>query len=197
MDTASGSSAGPSHLVTALGWLRRFVETFPSRRLFVPHTAAGDVHAAAYNEETFRLLGEFIRRHGSVRPGRSNEVVSATTIADYISAIRAFRSREAGYNLLVSGGNLRLPRQIQQMRREDGPKGQRGLARGLTSRLLRRLCSTPACERVTGRGKLRWAVLWVGHDLLLRGGELGRPENKEFRPRSGRDDRRCRMGCPL
>lgn len=183
MDTASGSKAGPSHLVTAPGWLRRFVETVPSRRLFVPHTAAGDIHAAAYNEETILLRGEFIRRNGSVRPGRSDEVLSATTIVDYVSAIRAFRSREAGYNLLVSGGNLRLPRQIQQMRREDGgPKEQRGLARGMTSRFLRRLCSTPACESMTGRGKLRWAVLWVGHNLLLQDGGLGRPDIKESTP---------------
>ena len=185
VDTASGSGAGPAHLSTALGWLRRFVETFPSRQLFVPHEVAGDVRAAAYNEETFRLLSEVIRRHGSVRPGRSREVVSAATIADYISALRAFRSREAGYSLLVPGGNLRLPKQLQQMRKEDGPAGQRSLARGLSSRLLRRLCTSPACERLTGRGLLRWAVIWVGHNLLLRGGELGRPENKEFDPALG------------
>lgn len=176
-----GSASGePSHLRTALGWLRRFVEALPSRRLFVPHEGAGDVHAAAYNEETFRLLAEFIRRHGSVRAGAQGATVSSAAISDYISAIRAFRSREAGYNLLVSGGNLRLPPQLKQMRREDGPTGARELQRALTARLLRRLCNQHTFDRVSLHGVLRWAVLWGGHNLLLRGGEFGCVDNKEF-----------------
>mmetsp|Transcript_35760 Transcript_35760/g.86829 ORF Transcript_35760/g.86829 Transcript_35760/m.86829 type:complete len:479 (-) Transcript_35760:433-1869(-) len=181
-----GSSSGePSHLRTALGWLRRFTEVLPSRVLFVPHVGAGDVHAAAYNEETFRLFAEFVRRHGSVRPGANGAVVSSAAISDYISAIRAFRSREAGYNLLVSGGNLRLPPQLKQMRREDGPAGARELQRALSARLLRRLCCLPAFDRRSFRGVLRWAVLWGGHNLLLRGGEFGCVDNKEFSPAYG------------
>jgi len=44
LHTSHGSASGePSHLRTALGWLRRFVEVLPSRRLFVPHTGAGEV----------------------------------------------------------------------------------------------------------------------------------------------------------
>lgn len=185
VDTASaGGAAGPSHLHTALGWLRRFVDTFPSRQLFVPHEGAGDVHAAAYNEETFRMIGEFIRRHGSVRPGHAGATVSAATISDYISALRAHRSLQAGYNLLVAGGNLRLPKQMQHMRREDGPAGQRALARGMTARLLRRLVPL-AFERLSRGGRLRWAALWVGHNLLLRGGELGRVDNRGFDAAAG------------
>lgn len=182
---AAGGEAGPSHLATALGWLRRFVAAFPSRELFVAHAGAGDVHAAAYNEETFRLFGEFVRKHGSVRPGTLGKVVSASTIADYISALRAHRSLQAGYNLLVSGGNLRLPRQMQQMRREDGPAGQRALSRGMTARLLRRLLPLATFDRQTRRGRLRWAVLWVAHNLLLRGGELGKVDNRVFDSATG------------
>lgn len=181
-----GSASGePSHLRTALGWLRRFSEVVPSRRLFVPHKGAGDVHAAAYNEETFRLFAEFVRRHGSVRAGARGETVSSTAISDYISAIRAFRSREAGYNLLVNGGNLRLPPQLKQMRREDGPTGARALQRALSARLLRRLCHRTGFDRRSFRGILRWAILWGGHNLLLRGGEFGCVDNKEFVPAYG------------
>lgn len=37
-DTLSaGGVAGPGHLQTALGWLRRFVKAFPSRRLLMPY----------------------------------------------------------------------------------------------------------------------------------------------------------------
>lgn len=179
--SSHGSASGePSHLRTALGWLRRFTEVLPSRVLFVPHDGAGDVHAAAYNEETFRLFAEFVRRHGSVRPGAQGTTVSSAAISDYISALRAFRSREAGYNLLVSGGNLRLPPQLKQMRREDGPAGARELQRALSARLLRRLSQRPDFDRVSSRGVLRWAVLWGGHNLLLRGGEFGCVDNRAF-----------------
>ena len=188
MHTAHGSASGAaSHLGTALRWMKRFVEALPSRRLFVRHEGAGDVHAAAYNEETFRLFAEFVRRHGSVRPGARGAVVSAATISDYVSALRAFRSREVGYNLLVAGGNLRLPLQMRQMRREDGPAGQRELSRGLTSRILRRLC-TGASSFDRGHTRyavMRWAILWGGHNLLLRGGEFGTVEGKLFVPAAG------------
>lgn len=53
VDTSSSmGAAGPSQLQTALGWLRRFVETFPSRRLFVQYNGSDDFRSAAYNEET-------------------------------------------------------------------------------------------------------------------------------------------------
>ena len=131
------------------------------------------------------MLGEVIRRHGSVRPGHVGEVVSAAAISDYISALRAHRSVQAGYNLLVAGGNLRLPRQMQQMRREDGPSGQRSLSRGMTARLLRSLIPLVSFERLSRRGRLRWATLWVGHNLLLRGGELGSVDNRGFDAATG------------
>jgi len=80
----NSSGAAPAHLRTALGWLRRFTEVFPGRKLFLPYSSSADVESAA------------------------GEVVLSCTISDYISAIRAFVSREAGYSLLVTGGNLRL-----------------------------------------------------------------------------------------
>lgn len=181
----NASGAAPAHLRTALGWLQRFMGVFPGRRLFLPYSSSADVESAAYNEETFRLLSEFIRSHGSVRPGHAGEAVLSCTISDYISAIRAFVSREAGYSLLVSGGNLRLPKQLLHMRREDGPAGSRELSRALTARLLRKLWRVPGFDYHSRRGILRWAVLWVGHNLLLRGGEFGAPDRKDFSSTAG------------
>lgn len=143
------------------------------------------MRAAAYNEETLRLFGEFIRRHGSVRPGHRGEVVSASAIADYISAVRSHRSTQAGYNLLVAGGNLRLPKQLKHMRREDGPQGRRSLTKGLTARYLRQLVPLSQFERRTRYGIMRWAVIWMAHNLLLRGGEVGRSDGKSFDPATG------------
>lgn len=181
----NASGAASSHLRTALGWLQRFKGVFPGRQLFVSYSSSADVEAAAYNEETFRLFGEFIRSHGSVRSGHAGEVVLACTISDYISAIRAFVSREAGYSLLVSGGNLRLPKQLLHMRREDGPAGSRELSRAMTARVMRKLWRVPGFECRSRRGILRWAVLWVGHNVLLRGGEFGSPDRKVFSSTAG------------
>lgn len=187
LHTAHGSTSGePGHLGTALRWFERFVATFPSRTPFVPHTGAGDVHAAAYNEETLRLFAEFIRRHGSVRRGSEGSAVSAAAIGDYVASVRSFRSREAGYNLLVAGGNLRLPLQMRHMRREDGPAGSRALSRGLTARLLRKLIRVVDFDtRGTRYACMRWAILWAGHNMLLRGGEFGVPARKSFDPALG------------
>lgn len=144
------------------------------------------MHAAAYNEETFRLFAEFVRRHGSVRRGFEGDAVSAAAIGDYVASVRAFRSREAGYNLLVAGGNLRLPLQLRHMRREDGPAGARQLSRGLTARLLRKLIRVAEFgARHTRNECMRWAVLWAGHNMLLRGGEFGVPARKAFDPALG------------
>lgn len=176
---------GPGQLQTGLRWFSRFRQAIPSRVPFVAHRWAGDLQAAAYNEETFQLFGEFIRQHGSVRTGHSGETVSAAAISAYISAIRAYRSREVGYNLLVKEGNQRLPNMLRHMRREDGPAGQRELSRALTAKYLRMLAERPDFDKSSPEGMLRWAVLLVGHNLLLRGGEIGSTDDADFDPRYG------------
>lgn len=56
---------GPGQLQTGLRWFSRFRAVLPSRVPFMAHRWAGDLQAAAYNEETFQLFAEFIRQHGS------------------------------------------------------------------------------------------------------------------------------------
>lgn len=109
--------------------------------------------------------------------------MSSAAICDYVSALRAFRSREAGYCLLVTGGNLQLPLQMHQMRKEDGRAGARKLSRGLTARLLRRLLRGVTFDvDGTRYACMRWALLLGGHNMLLRGGEFGAPARKTFDP---------------
>lgn len=176
---------GPGQLQTGLRWFSRFRAAVPSRVPFLEHRWAGDLQAAAYNEETLQLFAEFIRQHGSVRAGHTGETVSAASISAYISAVRAYRSRDVGYNLLIREGNQRLPNLLRHMRREDGPAGQRDLSRALTSKYLRALAERADFDKSSAEGKLRWATLVVGHNLLLRGGELGTTDDAEFDPRYG------------
>lgn len=176
---------GPGQLQTGLRWFSRFRAALPSRVPFMEHRWAGDLQAAAYNEETFQLFAEFIRQHGSVRAGHTGEVVSAASISAYVSAVRAYRSRDVGYNLLIKEGNQRLPNLLRHMRREDGPAGQRELSRALTSKHLRALAERADFDKTSAAGVLRWAVLVVGHNLLLRGGELGTTDDAAFDSRYG------------
>lgn len=177
---ASGGTGRSSHLQTALRWLARFQARHPSRILFVPRQSLADIQSSLYNEETLRLFAEFIRQNGSVRPGHSGERVSASAISAYVSAIRAHRSRETGYPITVPHMSLRLAKQAQHMRQEDGPAGARSLVRAFTARFLARLARLPSFDKSSARGRLRWAVLVVGHNLLLRGGEFGVPDGKVF-----------------
>lgn len=180
VEAVSGGMGRSSHLQTALRWLARFQASNPSRALFVPRLSLADIASSLYNEETLRLFAEFIRQNGSVRPGHAGERVSADTISAYVSAIRAYRSRETGYPITVPQMSLRLAKQTQHMRQEDGPAGSRRLVRAFTARLLARLARLQSFDKVSARGRLRWAVLVVGHNLLLRGGEFGVPDGKAF-----------------
>ena len=49
----------------------------------------------------------------------------------------------------------------------------------MTAQILRRLVPLSFDRRSRG-GRLRWAALRVGHNLLLRGGELGQVDNRGF-----------------
>lgn len=180
VDVASGGSGRSSHLQTALRWMARFRAANPSRVLFIPRSSLSDIQSSLYNEETLRLFSEFIRQSGSIRPGHVGERVSAGAISDYVSAIRAHRSRETGYPVTVPHMSLRLSKQAQHMRQEDGPAGERGLIRAFTARFLARLARCPSFDKSSARGRLRWAVLVVGHNLLLRGGEFGVPDGKTY-----------------
>lgn len=180
VEVASGGTGRSSHLQTALRWLARFQAANPSRTMFVPRESLADIQSSLYNEETLRLFAEFIRQSGSARAGHAGERVSAGAISAYVSAIRAFRSRETGYPITVPHMSLRLAKQNQHMRQEDGPAGSRSLVRAFTARFLARLSRLESFDKQSPRGRLRWAVLVVGHNLLLRGGEFGVPDGKTF-----------------
>lgn len=88
----------------------------------------------------------------------------------------------------MSGGELASAyAAAANVRREDGPAGHRELSRALTARFMRRLCCEDAsfARSATRYAVLRWAVLWGGHSLLLRGGEFGVTDGKVFVPAVG------------
>eukprot|EP00966_Prymnesium_polylepis_P097172 2250616-Prymnesium_polylepis.1 len=80
-----------------------------------------------WNRATLLAFGEFIRR--SLPRGKSHgDHVRADAIAGYVSAIHhLLRSREAHYDVCPTEADLVGPLAGKQMRREDGPPGERKL----------------------------------------------------------------------
>lgn len=143
-----------------------------------------DAFYCASPAEVGRFSYHFLTTHRPLPPRHTGERVSAGAISSYTCqntpAIRAHRSRETGYPITVPHMSLRLAKQAQNMRQEDGPAGARGLVRAFTARFLARLARQPSFDKASARGRLRWAVLVVGHNLLLRSVEFGVPDGKVF-----------------
>eukprot|EP00965_Chrysotila_dentata_P155235 5128905-Pleurochrysis_carterae.AAC.1 len=68
---------------------------------------------------------------------------------------------------------------LKRMRMEDGPPGGRKMSRGLRAAHFLRLAAA-GYDRTYGRGMMEWAAALVAHNLLLRRGEVGRPQEREF-----------------
>ncbi|KAL1515487.1 hypothetical protein AB1Y20_002111 [Prymnesium parvum] len=108
------------------------------------------------------------RRSMAAGAGGSTYLTRVTPVA---SPVRAQQSPRAtpGRGVDSDGDEIMSP---ESMARE--------LSRALTARLLRKLCRVPGFDYRSRRGILRWAIVWVGHNLLLRGGEFGAPDRKRF-----------------
>eukprot|EP00966_Prymnesium_polylepis_P018987 437522-Prymnesium_polylepis.1 len=66
------------------------------------------------------------------------------------------------------------------MRREEPPRGDRRLCRGL--RLEHLAAAAETVDRTSPAGAVEWASGLVAHSALLRGGEVGVPDNAEVDP---------------
>ena len=107
--------------------------------------------------------------------------MSADTISGYVSAIHLLRSREARYDVCPTEADLLGPLAAKQMRREEPPRGDRRLCRGL--RLEHLAAAAKAVDRSSPTGIVEWATALTSHSALLRGGEPGVPDNADVDPR--------------
>ena len=90
--------------------------------------------------------------------------------------------------------------QMKHMRKEQAPPGTshsgvgdpaggttggRALCRALRARHLREIAQDPSLDRSSRDGIQEWAAALLAHNLLLRGGELGRSSKSRWDPRRG------------
>jgi hypothetical protein len=164
----------------AVKWFGEFAEDTARAPMFLPLVGGtGDVAAKVYNQESLDMFAEYVRRRGSRLKGRAGQTLQSDTVATYVGAIKKLRSHEAHYAVVDASVNMLAPSAFKRMRQIDGPPGQRKLALGLRARHLRAIAQA-GFNRSSKRGAVEWAAAVLAHNILLRGGELGVVDGKEF-----------------
>ena len=162
-------------LSTALTWFDAFLQA-TQRVPFIPAAGADALSGHLWNRATLDMFAEFVRRSPPLGKAKG-DAVSADAVASYVSAIHLLRSREARYDICPASANVVMPLAARQMRRHDGPPGDRRLCRAL--RLEHLMLAERAFDRSTVRGCVEWAAVLTAHSALLRGGEVGVPDGVE------------------
>ena len=168
------SSAGRAMLAadiprlrTALVWFEAFLAA-TGRVPFIPAVGPDALSGQLWNRATLDAFREFVRRSPPLGQAARGERVSADTISGYVSAIHLLRSREARYDVCPTEADLLGPLAAKQMRREEPPRGDRRLCRGL--RLEHLAAAAKAVDRSSPTGIVEWATALTSHSALLRGG---------------------------
>ena len=164
---------------TALEWLDDYVVATERQPLFVPACGPDATQGQLHNRETLDTFGIFIRR--SAPKGKTKgEHVSSESIQGYQTAVYTIRCREAGYDIAPAAVNLLNPLLLKRWRAQDGPRSDRKLCRGLRMHHFERLAGAGGGAQLVRRdtlaGVIEWAAGLAGHNLMLRGGEVGVPD---------------------
>jgi hypothetical protein len=167
--------------MTALEWWADFLVFAEGRTMWVSGRGQEGAAGRAWNRDSLDLFDEFM---AEARPkGRSRgEHVSTTVRSGYGACVRLLRSREAGYDVAPPAEAMYAPLARKAQRRRE-PVAVRKLGAGLRAVHLRRAADVSSFDRSSVNGELRWAAALLAHNVLLRGGEVGIPDNAESEPR--------------
>ena len=120
-----------------------------------------DTAAYSYNAESQRILAMHLRRERGIK---------SKSIGKYVSQLRSVQEESLDMRLTQRGVGFRYGQLLQQMRREDGPAGERELQRALRACHLAALADPTRGFDTTSRlGLVRLAMIHAGHQALLRG----------------------------
>ena len=181
-------SVEPERLASALTHFELWRQELPSRVAFLPLVGEGSpgrLEAARYNEGSLALFAASTLRRGSLQAGRIGRPIAPETVSGYVSALRAFLSRDGGVRMLVPEANVLVPALMRGVRRGRPPAGVRRRRRGLRARHLRAASTSGLDRRSSFAARRELLAAVAGHVLLARGGELGRVRGKAFVPARG------------
>jgi hypothetical protein len=155
-------------LRSALRKFAMFVQSIPSRQLFLPSKVSGDRAAAAHNEWTLILFVEWLLEHVSPKTGKP---VSSSTVSGYLSLLKGYFL--FSYDFEIPNPSPRLSRLVALIRSEDLTAGSRSKRHGFRRRHLRKLWKLGG-TRCGGsqHATTMLAALATAWHVLARGGEL-------------------------
>ena len=176
------ASLDQRRLRSALAWAEDFVVETGGRAFFKAMRGPTDAVASAYNWDSLDGFAEFMRAAGSRVVAREGATLKADYIQSLGGALRILREEASGAPVVLPRpGPSRL---FKAMRRDDGPPGTRDTRRALRAHhmwlLVEQGYHVASAQRVS-----EWEAALVAHNLLLRGGEVGRVENASFDTRRG------------
>tara|TARA_B110000046_G_scaffold163943_1_gene179198 strand:- start:232 stop:1377 length:1146 start_codon:yes stop_codon:yes gene_type:complete len=169
---------------TALTWAEDFV-CDTDRRLFLPLAFVGELAPSVYNQQTLDYIAEYMVRRGSIQRGRLGAALASDTIATVVGQVALMAADGFHYRVTVPEVNTVMARSMKALRREAGPPGARRECQGLRAQHFRLVVDRVTWDRTSGYGQLRWATIIVAHNALLRGGEPGAVEGRDFDPYRG------------
>ena len=179
----------PGRLQSALTHWELWRAEAPARKPLLPLSGEGSPgreEAERYNAESFELFTASCTRQGSLRPGHCGQPIAPDTIAGYVSALRAFLSRDGGIQMRSARHDVRTKALSRGIRRARGPAPPRKKRVGLRARQLRAATANSRFDRTrTWANRRQWAAAVIGHALVARGCELSRAETKAFCPKRG------------
>jgi hypothetical protein len=134
-----------------------------------------------WNRRTLDMFDGYIAHAPPLGRARS-EHVSTEVRRSYVAAIRLLRCREALYDVAPEEVNFAAPLMAKtSKRKEPAACSTRALSLGL--RALHLLAAASAgFPRRGAQGEMEWGAAVLGHNLLLRGGELGQPDDCRPQP---------------
>ena len=170
---------------TALTWAEDFVIDSGREPLFLPLEYVGELAPLVYNQSTLDFLAEYMVRRGSIQRGRLGTALASDTISTVVGQVALMAADGFHYRVTVPAVNTVMARSMKELRREAGPPGSRRECQGLRAQHFRLVAARPTWDRVSGYGLLRWRASITAHNALLRGGEPGAVEGRDFDTQRG------------
>jgi hypothetical protein len=177
----AASAMDTPRTATALEWWEDFDITCEGRTHFVSGLGPRGQEGLQWNRRSIALFEKFVREAAPKRRTRG-EHVSPAVAASYGAAVRLLRSAEAGYDVAPPDDEIVGVRARKAAKRKQPAPGTRALGSGIRAAHLR-AAAAGGFDRTTRRGRRRWAAAVGGHNALLRGGEVGVPDNAISEPR--------------
>ena len=169
-------STDPTKLGTVMSFVERFGRTVPHRPLWRKRShGAADWAAVAHNARTIELVGEFMRRTGSIRPGQVGKALPADTISEYLGVLRVAMESQFGAPLTNGDEAVRRKRLQKDWKLEDGPLATvRRIRRlGFCAQHFKRLLVS-SFDRRSELGAFRYMLSLLMYYCQMRAGEAGR-----------------------